>query len=186
MTTIPNLLYTPCRDSFTVQLLATPLPASANLFEVTDFCTGFVNVLLETDDPAERMAILGRLSQAFTRMAQLCDDDLPQELVTCLTTDELLPSSMPDLWHDTCLTVGYLQSLTQALLSNTLAKPVADDLAGLLHDMVYIVRAASASVLAGSPFPAHSNFTAAASGIVAIRAMLSCWSRVRSTTATRL
>jgi hypothetical protein len=38
----------------------------------------------------------------------------------------------------------------------------------------------------GSPFPAHSNFTAAASGIVAIRAMLSCWSRVRSTTATRL
>ncbi|WP_286790090.1 hypothetical protein [Leclercia sp. UBA1284] len=140
MTTIPNLLYTPCRDSFTVQLLATPLPASANLFEVTDFCTGFVNVLLETNDPAERIAILGRLSQAFTRMAQLCDDDLPPELLIRLTTDELLPSSMPDLWHDTCLTVGYLQSLTQALLGNTLAKPVADDLAGLLHDMVYIVR----------------------------------------------
>lgn len=140
MTTIPNLLYAPLRDSFTAQLLATPLPASANLFEVSDVCAGFVNVLLETEDVSERLAILGRLSQALTRMAQLCDDDLPPELVAQLTTDELPDTIMPDCWHDTCLTVGYLQSLAQALLGNTLAKPVADDLAGLLHDLVYIVR----------------------------------------------
>ena len=137
MTTIPNLF---SNDSFTAQLLATPLPASANLFDVTDFCAGFVNILLDTDEAPERMAILGRLSQAFTRMAQLCDDDLPPDLVAQLTTDELPDTRMPDCWHDTYLTVGYLQSLTQALLGNTLAKPLADDLAGLLHDMVYIVR----------------------------------------------
>ena len=140
MKTIPNLLYTPVHDGFTAQLLSTPLPASANLFEVTDFCTGLANILLETDDPAERLAILGRLSQAFTRMAQLCNEDLPPELIAHLTTDELPHTRMPDLWHDTYLTVGYLQALAQALLGNTLAKPVADDLAGLLHDMVYIVR----------------------------------------------
>jgi len=36
--------------------------------------------------------------------------------------------------------VGYLRSPNQALLGNKMPGKVAEDLAGLLHDMVYILR----------------------------------------------
>lgn len=76
----------------------------------------------------------------LARLAQLCDEDLPLHLVARLTVDELPQSAMPDYWQDTCLLVEYLRALNQALLGNMLPGKVVENLAGLLHDMVYILR----------------------------------------------
>lgn len=140
MATIPTLSYPEFDERVTHQLLTSPLPVSADLFEVTDLCASFVNVLLETQDVSARLALCGRLSQALERLAQLCDEDLPPHLIARLTASELPDSAMPDCWQDTYLAVGYLRSLNQALLGNTLPDALANDLAGLLHDMVYILR----------------------------------------------
>jgi len=99
-----------------------------------------VNILLETKEASVRLALCGRLSHVLARLAQLCDEDLPPHLVAQLTVDEPPESAMPDCWQDTYLMVKYLRSLNQALLGNMLPGKVAEDLAGLLHDMVYILR----------------------------------------------
>lgn len=140
MATIPTLSYPEFDESVIHHLLTAPLPATTDLFEVTDLCTAYVNVLLETKEVSTRLAFCGRLSHVLARLAQLCDEDLPPHLVAQLTVDEPPQSAMPDCWQDTCLMVGYLRSLNQALLGNMLPEKVAEDLAGLLHDMVYILR----------------------------------------------
>jgi len=140
MATIPTLTYPESDESVIRHLLTSPLPASADLFEVTDRCAALVTVLLETKEITARLALCERLSHVLTRPAQLCDEDLPPHLIAQLTVDELPDSAMPDCWQDTCLMVGYLRSLNQALLGNMLPGAVAEDLTGLLHDLVYILR----------------------------------------------
>ncbi|MEB5751896.1 hypothetical protein MXF13_18715 [Leclercia adecarboxylata] len=140
MATIPTLTYPESDESVIRHLLTSPLPASADLFEVTDRCAALVTVLLETKEITARLALCERLSHVLTRLAQLCDEDLPPHLIAQLTVDELPDSAMPDCWQDTCLMVGYLRSLNQALLGNMLPGAVAEDLTGLLHDLVYILR----------------------------------------------
>ncbi|WP_313825072.1 hypothetical protein, partial [Leclercia sp.] len=120
MATIPTLSYPEFDESVIHHLLTAPIPATADLFEVTDLCTAYVNVLLETKDLSARLALCGRLSHVLARLAQLCDEDLPPELVAQLTVDEPPESTMPDCWQDTYLMVGYLRSLNQALLANML------------------------------------------------------------------
>ncbi|WP_333854206.1 hypothetical protein [Leclercia sp.] len=140
MATIPTLSYPEFDENVIHHLLTAPLPTTADLFEVTDLCTAYVNVLLETKEVSSRLALCGRLSHVLARLAHLCDEDLPPHLVAQLTVDELPQSAMPHCWQDTCLMVEYLRSLNQALLGNMLPEKVAEDLAGLLHDMVYILR----------------------------------------------
>ncbi|MFO3905727.1 hypothetical protein AAHD62_14540 [Enterobacter hormaechei] len=140
MATIPTLSYPEFDESVTYHLLTTPLPATADLFEVTDLCTAYVNILLETKEVSARLALCERLSHLLARLAHLCDEDLPPHLIAQLTVDELPDSVMPHCWQETYLMVEYLQSLNLALLGNMLPGKVAEDLAGLLHDMVYILR----------------------------------------------
>lgn len=140
MATIPTLSYPEFDESVTHQLLTAPLPVSADLFEVTDLCTAYVNILLETKEVSARLALCERLSHLLARLAHLCDEDLPPHLIAQLTVDELPDSAMPHCWQETYLMVEYLQSLNLALLGNMLPGKVAEDLAGLLHDMVYILR----------------------------------------------
>lgn len=140
MATIPTLPYPKFDESTIHRLLTTPIPATADLFEITDLCAAFVNVLLETKDVSARLALCGRLSHVLARLAHLCDEDFPPHLVAQLTVDAPPDSAMPDCWRDTCLMVGYLQSLNLVLTGNTSPGTVVADLAGLLHDMVYILR----------------------------------------------
>lgn len=140
MATIPTLTYPESEESVIRHLFTSPLPVSADLFEVTDRCAALVTVLLETKEITARLALCGRLSHVLTRLAQLCDEDLPPHLIAQLTVDELPDSAMPHCWQETYLVVEYLQSLNLALLGNTLPGEVVQDLTGLLHDMVYILR----------------------------------------------
>ncbi len=140
MATIPTQSYPESDESIIHHLLTAPLPASADLFEVTDRCAALVTVLLETKEIAPRLALCERLSHVLTRLAHLCDEDLPPHLIAELTIDDVLDFAMPHCWQETYRMVESLQSLNQALLGNTLPDKIAQDLTGLLHDMVYILR----------------------------------------------
>lgn len=139
MATIPTLTFSDHHEKFTRQLIAHPLPSSADLFEVADFCAAFASVLIETDDAAERNALCGRLLNALMHMERLCENDLPLQLLDQLSAEEIPVSIMPECWQETDIPVSYAVALSQSLLSNNLPDSIAKALAGLLHDLVYLL-----------------------------------------------
>lgn len=124
-------------DNVIQHLIALPLPASADLFEVADLCAAFASVLVETDNTSERHALCGRLLHGLAAMERLCDDDLPPHLIEQLIAGNAAPSCMPDSWQDTATPLSYAQAL--AIQGNTLPQGVNEALTGLLHDMVYLL-----------------------------------------------
>ncbi len=52
---------------------------------------------------------------------------------------ETLNSCMPDCWQETAPQVDYALALVQAILGGTLPISVEKELAGLLHDLVWLL-----------------------------------------------
>ncbi|MCU6424927.1 hypothetical protein KWH77_01760 [Enterobacter sichuanensis] len=125
--------------SFTEQLIALPLPASADLFDVADLCAAFASALVETQSVSERHALCGRLLHALEALERLCDDELPPHLIEQLIAGDAVPSCMPHCWQETITPVTYARALAQAILGNTLPQEVNKALTGLLHDMVFLL-----------------------------------------------
>ncbi|MFH2244754.1 hypothetical protein ABK706_10080 [Enterobacter sichuanensis] len=125
--------------SFTEQLIALPLPASADLFDVADLCAAFASALVETQSVSERHALCGRLLHALEALERLCDAELPTHLIEQLIAGDAAPSCMPHCWQETITPVTYARALAQAILGNTLPQEVNKALTGLLHDMVYLL-----------------------------------------------
>ncbi|KNC90084.1 hypothetical protein [Trabulsiella odontotermitis] len=126
-------------DSIIERLLSTPIPASADLFDVAEFCSAFVNELIECHDPAQSQALCGRLSHALVLLHRLCNADLPPHRIEQLKVSETPASTFPDYWGDTDTLVAYAQGVTQVLLSGTLADSLAVTMTGLLHDLVHAI-----------------------------------------------
>lgn len=139
MATIPTLVYPQSEDSVIQQLLAKPLPATADLFEVADNCAALVSVLIETDDSVTRATLCDRLLHALRQLRDRCDAELPPNLIAQLIAGEKLTSCMPDCWQDAADQVDYALALTQAIAGGTLPASVARQLAGLLHDLVWLL-----------------------------------------------
>lgn len=139
MTILSTLSNPPFNTNFIQQLIALPLPTTADLFEVVDLYTVFASALVETDNVSERHALCGRLLHALTALERLCDDDLPPHLIEQLIAGDAAPSCMPDSWQDTATPLSYAQALAQAIQGNTLPQGVNNALTGLLHDMVYLL-----------------------------------------------
>ncbi|MEE9660212.1 hypothetical protein [Enterobacter cloacae complex sp. CARB60] len=139
MATIPTLTYLPSDESFILQLISRPLPADADLFDVADNCAALVSVLVEIEDAKMFTALCERLLQALRKLRELCDVDLPPDLIAQLIMGEKLNSCVPDCWQDTLTQVDYVLALTQAVMGGTLPAHVAKELTGLLHDMVWLL-----------------------------------------------
>lgn len=60
MTILSTLSNPPFNTNFIQQLIALPLPTTADLFEVVDLYTVFASALVETDYVSERHALCGR------------------------------------------------------------------------------------------------------------------------------
>lgn len=137
--TILSTFFDASHASFTEQLIALSLPASADLFDVADLCAAFASTLVETDEVSERNVLCGRLLHALGELERRCEDDLPAHLIERLIAGDAAPSCMPDCWQETITPVTYAQALAQAILGNTLPQGVNRALAGLLHDMVFLL-----------------------------------------------
>ncbi|HDC4370538.1 TPA: hypothetical protein O8L32_003644 [Enterobacter cloacae] len=136
--TLLSTLSDASHHSFTEQLIALPLPTSADLFDVADLCVAFASTLVETQSVSERHALCGRLLYALEALERLCDD-LPPHLIEQLIAGDAAPSCMPHCWQETITPVTYARSLAQAIQGNTLPQEVNHALTGLLHDMVFLL-----------------------------------------------
>ncbi|MGK4351526.1 hypothetical protein ACSMFN_14755 [Enterobacter sichuanensis] len=125
--------------SFTEQLIALPLPASADLFDVADLCAAFASALVETQSVSERHALCGRLLHALEALERLCDAELPTHLIEQLIAGDAAPSCMLHCWQETITPVTYARALAKGILGNTLPQEVNEVLTGLLHDMVFLL-----------------------------------------------
>jgi len=139
MTTIPTLTYPQSDEQVIPASLTTPLSAAADLFEVADRCAALVSVLIETDDRALRTALCEGLLHALHQLRERCDAELPPHLIAQLIQGETLTSCMPDCWQETAPQVDYALALVQAILGGTLPASVEKELAGLLHDLVWLL-----------------------------------------------
>ncbi|KFB98806.1 hypothetical protein GTGU_04477 [Trabulsiella guamensis ATCC 49490] len=126
-------------DSIIERLLSTPIPATADLFDVAEICSAFVNELMECHDTAQSQALCGRLSHALVLLHRLCNADLPPHRIEQLMASEASPSVFPDYWGDTDTLVSYAHCVTQVLLSGTLADSLTVTMTGLLHDLVHAI-----------------------------------------------
>lgn len=139
MATTPTLTSLPSDESVILQLLSQPLPADADLFIVADNCAALVSVLVEIEDAKMFTVLCERLLQALRKLRELCDVDLPPDLIAQLIMGEKMNSCVPDCWQDTLTQVDYVLALTQAVMGGTLPARVAKELTGLLHDMVWLL-----------------------------------------------
>lgn len=67
--TILSTLSESSHVNFIEQLIALPLPASADLFDVVDICAAFASALVEVETIHERNALCGRLLRALRALA---------------------------------------------------------------------------------------------------------------------
>ncbi|MCM2489407.1 hypothetical protein M8246_18575 [Enterobacter cloacae] len=132
MATIPTLSYLQSDENIIQQLITRPLPVDADLFDVADNCAA-------SDDSVICTALCERLLQALHRLRELCDADLPPNLIEQLIVGEKMTSCVPDCWHDTATQIDYALALTQAVKGGTLPANVAKELTGLLHDMIWLL-----------------------------------------------
>ncbi|MFZ3617932.1 hypothetical protein ACOYA6_01640 [Leclercia barmai] len=139
MTTILTLTYPQSNESVIDQLIPLPLTAESDIFEVADHCAALVSILIETDDSSSRTALCERLLHALRQLRELCDADLPPHILAHLIQGETFTSCMPDCWQDTAPQVDYALALVQAILGGTLPGSVEKELAGLLHDLVWLL-----------------------------------------------
>ncbi|MDX6041434.1 hypothetical protein [Scandinavium lactucae] len=121
------------------EALDIPLSGSADLFTAADFCGTLVSVMVECGDKYYRLALCGRLSHALTVLRQRCVDAMPDWVVSQLTVETVPLSTLPESWQDTDLLLDYAQALTLTLSGGTLLAKNGQDLAGLLHDVVYFL-----------------------------------------------
>lgn len=139
MITIQTLTCCHSEECVTDRHITLPLSAEADLFEVADRCAALVSVLIETDDSASRTALCERLLHALQKLRELCDAELPPHLVAQLIQGETLTSCMPDCWQETAPQVDYALALTRAIVAGTLPTRVEKELAGLLHDLIWLL-----------------------------------------------
>lgn len=126
MTTIPGLSHT---------LFTTPFDHTTDFTELADSCERFVEVLVECDDPTQKLALCGRLSACLSLLQPTLLEPVPEHLKASLTVNDL-PLEAPLFEPEIDRLGRYCQLLTQMLLARTLSandERVAGD---LLQDLV--------------------------------------------------
>ncbi|EAB6425064.1 hypothetical protein AE457_002984 [Salmonella enterica subsp. enterica serovar Amsterdam] len=117
-------------------LLAIPFNAATDFTVLASHCENFADTLIETDDPALRLALCGRLSACLTLLRPTLNDPIPPHLVESLTTDTL-PASSTHFDPGSELLCDYSLTLAQLLTGRALLPKMEQTLTGLLCELVW-------------------------------------------------
>jgi hypothetical protein len=79
---------------FSHSLFTTPFDHTTDFTELADNCERFVDVLVECEDPAQKMALCGRLSACLALLQPTLLEPVPEHVKASLTVDDL-PLDVP-------------------------------------------------------------------------------------------
>lgn len=121
-------------------LLKAPLGTGHDLFQVLDACEGYTDILIESEDTTERMALCGRLLAGLEILRVVLDEPLPEYLIEYLTAKN---SDIEDydspLSADSDLLREYCSALTIVLLNQQESAEQQETITGLLFEMINIL-----------------------------------------------
>ncbi len=121
--------------SFSHSLFTTPFDHTTDFTELADNCARFVDVLVECDDPAQKMALCGRLSACLTLLQPTLLEPVPDHLKESLTVNDL-PLNVPVFEPEVDQLGRYCQLVTQLLLNHSLSESDERVAGDLLQDLV--------------------------------------------------
>lgn len=118
-------------------LLTVPFSAASDFTDLADCCDRFAQTLIESDDPAYNIALLGRLSACLALLRPTLNDPIPKHLIERFTVKQL--PDMPLYFEpDAEALCDYCQALTQLLSQQTLLPETEKTLRALLCELVWM------------------------------------------------
>ncbi|EOK1146685.1 hypothetical protein [Klebsiella pneumoniae] len=117
-------------------LLAVPFNAATDFTVLASHCENFAETLIESDDPALRLALCGRLAACLSLLRPTLNDPIPPHLIESLTVDTL-PASYPRFEPGSELLCDYSLTLAQLLTGRALLPKMERTLNGLLCELVW-------------------------------------------------
>lgn len=127
MATIPTQIH---------PLLAIPFSAATDFTVLADHCDRFAETLIESDDPALRLALCGRLAACLALLRPTLNDPIPPHLIESLTV-YTLPTSYLRFEPGSELLCDYSLTLAQLLTGRALLPKMERTLTGLLCELVW-------------------------------------------------
>lgn len=117
-------------------LLSISFNAAMDFTVLAEHCKQFAETLIESDDPALRLALCGRLVACLSLPRPTLIDPIPPHLVESLTTDTL-PASSTHFDPGSELLCDYSLTLAQLLTGRALLPKMEQTLTGLLCELVW-------------------------------------------------
>lgn len=121
--------------SYSHSLFTVPFDSNTDFTELAGNCEQFVDVLVECDDPTQKMALCGRLSACLALLQPTLLEPIPEHLKASLTVDDL-PLDVPLFEPEVDQLGRYCQLLTQLLLARSLSESDERVAGDLLYDLV--------------------------------------------------
>ncbi|WP_336998148.1 hypothetical protein [Leclercia sp. M50] len=116
-------------------LFTVPFSHNTDFTVLANHCERFAYTLLETDEPAEKLALCARLCACLALLQPTLSEPIPAHLVEHFTLNDL-PSRLPAFEPESDQLGIYCQTVTQLLISNVLPPEMARVMEGLLYDLV--------------------------------------------------
>ncbi|HCL5254318.1 TPA: hypothetical protein N2G30_004550 [Salmonella enterica] len=117
-------------------LLAVPFNAATDFTVLASHCENFAEILIESNDPALRLALCGRLAACLALLRPTLNDPIPPHLTESLTVDTP-PVDMPRFVPDAELLCDYSLTLAQLLIGQGMLPKMEQTLTGLLCELVW-------------------------------------------------
>ncbi|GGD23587.1 hypothetical protein MT962_002772 [Franconibacter sp. IITDAS19] len=130
-------IFPPELGDITIEVLLTrPLHQGMDFLALAPVCSELAAELLETRNTTARLALAGRLALALRLLRDNLEEDLTGAQRQALTSTEPPKEQACDFSPDADSLADYCHTLTQILLSRTLAPQQEKIMAGLLFELV--------------------------------------------------
>ncbi|ATO31888.1 hypothetical protein DZA65_00923 [Dickeya dianthicola] len=127
MATIPTQIH---------PLLTAPFCAATDFTVLAGHCENFAETQIESNDPALRLALCGRLAACLALLRPSLNQPVPRHLLESLSVDTL-PAVSPCFDLDSEWLCDYCLTLAQLLAGRALSPEAERTLTGLLSELVW-------------------------------------------------
>ncbi|MCW2481335.1 hypothetical protein [Candidatus Symbiopectobacterium sp. NZEC135] len=121
----------------TYSLLNTPFSATTDFTVLADHCERFADTLIESDAPALKLALCGRLAACLALLKSTLNAPVPPHLIESLTVDSV-PATRSYFEPDTESLCDYCITLAQLVTQRSLSLEEERTLIGLLAELIWL------------------------------------------------